>query len=123
MRKDLITSLVLLALGAYVIFEAARMPRFSNLGVNPYTVPGIVPAVLGAVWSEDRFRARLASSASSDLSGRLVLLVPDAAGELRKYGIKDPSSDKSIRDRVDDILDKGGRGWAIIDEMPVVLNA
>lgn len=49
MRRDLITALVLVALGAYVIAESARMPRYTNLGVNPYTVPGIVPAVLGAV--------------------------------------------------------------------------
>lgn len=49
MRKDLITSLVLIAFGAAVVVEAARMPRFGHLGINPYTVPGIVPAFLGAI--------------------------------------------------------------------------
>lgn len=49
MLKDLITSLVLITLGSGVLVEAARMPRFVRLGVNPYTVPGLVPGVLGVV--------------------------------------------------------------------------
>ena len=49
MRKDLITSLVLIAFGVAVVVEALRMPRFDHLGVNPYTIPGIVPAFLGAI--------------------------------------------------------------------------
>jgi putative tricarboxylic transport membrane protein len=48
-RADLITSLVLIALGAGVLAESLRMPRYQELGVNPYTVPGIVPGVLGIV--------------------------------------------------------------------------
>ncbi len=49
MRRDFITSLVLTALGLIVLVESLRMPRFSHLGINPYTVPGIVPGVLGGV--------------------------------------------------------------------------
>lgn len=49
MLKDLITSLVLVALGSGVFVESLRMPRFERLGVNPYTVPGLVPGVLGVV--------------------------------------------------------------------------
>jgi hypothetical protein len=48
-RKDLITSLVLIAFGAGVVAEALRMPRYDHLGINPYTVPGIVPGFLGAI--------------------------------------------------------------------------
>jgi hypothetical protein len=48
-RKDLLTSVVLIALGSGILVEALRMPRFERLGVNPYTVPGIVPGALGAV--------------------------------------------------------------------------
>jgi hypothetical protein len=31
------------------LIEALRMPRFEHLGANPYTVPGIVPGLLGAI--------------------------------------------------------------------------
>ena len=48
-RTDLVTSLILIALGVGVLAESLRMPRYADLGVNPYTVPGIVPGVLGAV--------------------------------------------------------------------------
>ncbi len=45
-RDDLI-ALVLIAFGGFVVWEAARMPRFEHLAVNPYTVPGLVPGFLG----------------------------------------------------------------------------
>jgi hypothetical protein len=48
-RRDLLTSLVLVALGVGVLVESLRMPRFEHLGVNPYTAPGVVPGFLGAV--------------------------------------------------------------------------
>jgi putative tricarboxylic transport membrane protein len=41
-------SLVLVAFGLGVMAEAWRMPRFEHLGVNPYTVPGLVPAFIAA---------------------------------------------------------------------------
>jgi hypothetical protein len=47
--KDLVTSLVLIALGSGVLLEALRMPRFERFNANPYTLPGIVPGVLGIV--------------------------------------------------------------------------
>ena len=49
MLKDLLTSLVLIALGSGVLVESLRMPRYERLGVNPYTVPGLVPGALGIV--------------------------------------------------------------------------
>jgi len=48
-RADLVTGLVLLALGVGVVVESLRMPRFEHLNINPYTVPGLVPGALGAV--------------------------------------------------------------------------
>jgi len=45
--RDDLTALVLIAFGGFVVWEAARMPRFEHLAVNPYTVPGIVPGFLG----------------------------------------------------------------------------
>ena len=48
-RADLVTGLVLLALGLATVVESLRMPRFEHLNINPYTVPGLVPGGLGAV--------------------------------------------------------------------------
>ena len=48
-RADFWTSLVLIALGAAVVAESLRMPRFAELNINPYTVPGLVPGALGAI--------------------------------------------------------------------------
>jgi hypothetical protein len=48
-RADFVTGLVLVALGLAVVVESLRMPRFETLQVNPYTVPGLVPGVLGLV--------------------------------------------------------------------------
>ena len=46
-RRDDLIALVLIAFGGFVVWEAARMPRFEHLAVNPYTVPGLVPGFLG----------------------------------------------------------------------------
>ena len=48
-RTDLGWSIFWLALGALIVFESWRMDRLEHLNVNPYTVPGLVPGVLGAV--------------------------------------------------------------------------
>jgi putative Mn2+ efflux pump MntP len=45
-QRDVPTALVLIVFGSVVAYEAARMPRFGHLAVNPYTVPGIVPGFL-----------------------------------------------------------------------------
>jgi hypothetical protein len=47
--KDFVTSLVLIALGSGVLVEALGMPRYERFNANPYTLPGIVPGVLGIV--------------------------------------------------------------------------
>ncbi len=49
MLRDLLTSLVLIALGSGTLVEALRMPRFERFNANPYTVPGLVPGLLGVV--------------------------------------------------------------------------
>jgi len=46
-RADFVFSIVLTAFGVGVIVESLRLPRLENLDVNPYTVPGIVPGILG----------------------------------------------------------------------------
>ncbi|MGH6904364.1 MAG: tripartite tricarboxylate transporter TctB family protein [Geminicoccaceae bacterium] len=48
-RADLVTGLIFVALGLAVVVECLRMPRFAELNVDPYTVPGLVPGILGAI--------------------------------------------------------------------------
>ena len=43
------SALVLLALGVGTVYESWRMPRLEERGVQPYTVPGLVPGLLGVV--------------------------------------------------------------------------
>jgi hypothetical protein len=50
-KADFVTGLIFVALGVAVVVECLRMPRFEDLDVNPYTVPGLVPGVLGAIIS------------------------------------------------------------------------
>jgi len=48
-RADFFTSVVLILVGLGALVESARMPRFENLNIEPYTVPGIVPGILGFI--------------------------------------------------------------------------
>jgi putative tricarboxylic transport membrane protein len=48
-KADLVTSLLLIGLGSGAVIESWRMPRLEELAINPYTVPGIVPGLLGAI--------------------------------------------------------------------------
>lgn len=47
-RADLVTSVVLMALGLATVVESWRMPRFKDVGAEPWSAPGVVPAMLGA---------------------------------------------------------------------------
>lgn len=82
-RADFFTSLVLIAFGLGVFAEALRMPRYENLGVNPYTAPGVVPGILGLtltlfglIMLVRAWRQRAAGVAAqpADTSGRRLLL-------------------------------------------------
>jgi len=48
-KADFVTGLAFVALGLAALVESLRMPRFEHLGVNPYSVPGVVPGALGVV--------------------------------------------------------------------------
>lgn len=48
-RADLITSIVLMAIGLGAALESWRMPRLQQLGVSIYSAPGVVPFLLGIV--------------------------------------------------------------------------
>jgi hypothetical protein len=47
-RADLFWALAWIVLGAAILIESVRMDRLEKLGINPYTVPGLVPGLLGA---------------------------------------------------------------------------
>jgi hypothetical protein len=48
-KADFYTSIVFVLLGLATAFESYRMPRLENQGVNPYSVPGLVPGILGVI--------------------------------------------------------------------------
>jgi hypothetical protein len=48
-RADFLAGLVFVLLGLAVVFASLEMPRFEERDVNPYTAPGLVPGVLGAI--------------------------------------------------------------------------
>lgn len=48
-KADFVTALVLIALGIGAAVESWRMPRLEERGVQIYSVPGIVPGLLGLV--------------------------------------------------------------------------
>ena len=48
-KADFVAGLAFVALGLAALVESLRMPRFEHLGVNPYSVPGVVPGALGVV--------------------------------------------------------------------------
>lgn len=46
-RADLIGAALWVALGAAIVFASWTMDRLAQLNINPYTVPGLVPGLLG----------------------------------------------------------------------------
>ena len=79
-KADFVTGLVFVALGLAVVVECLRMPRFEDLNVNPYTVPGMVPGMLGAIILV--LGAVLFLRAARAGGGRVTELAPDAAPAL-----------------------------------------
>ncbi|WP_422479399.1 tripartite tricarboxylate transporter TctB family protein [Pleomorphochaeta sp. DL1XJH-081] len=48
-KADFITSIILMVFSAFVLIESIRMPRLEHRNINPYSIPGLVPAVLGVI--------------------------------------------------------------------------
>lgn len=47
-RADLIVGFAFALLGLLVVVEAWRMPTLAELGVEPWSAPGVAPALIGA---------------------------------------------------------------------------
>ncbi|MBK5958852.1 hypothetical protein CCR97_11625 [Rhodoplanes elegans] len=48
-RADLITGVILVVFGVAAFAESWGMPRLEERSINPWTAPGLVPGLLGAV--------------------------------------------------------------------------
>ena len=48
-KADFVTSIGLSSFGLAILIMSIQMPRYESLGVNPYSVPGIVPGLLGLI--------------------------------------------------------------------------
>ena len=48
-KKDFITSVVLIAFSLSVIVSAYTMPRLERRGIDPFSAPGVVPGMIGLI--------------------------------------------------------------------------
>ena len=48
-KADFVVSILLMLFSLWIIAHALQMPRFEDVGANPFSVPGIVPGLLGTV--------------------------------------------------------------------------
>ena len=48
-KADFLASIPLIAFGVWIVVHAFHMPRFEEFGANPFSVPGIVPGILGSI--------------------------------------------------------------------------
>jgi len=48
-KADFVVSILLMAFGLWIVLHSWHMPRFEELGANPFSAPGIVPGLLGTI--------------------------------------------------------------------------
>jgi putative tricarboxylic transport membrane protein len=48
-KADFAASIILMAFGTWIVVHSINMPRFKEFGANPFSVPGIVPGILGTI--------------------------------------------------------------------------
>lgn len=48
-KADFVVSILLMLFSVWIVAHSLQMPRFEDLGANPFSVPGIVPGLLGTV--------------------------------------------------------------------------
>ncbi len=48
-RKDFITSIILITFSVSVIVMSYEMPRLERRGIDPFSAPGVVPGMIGIV--------------------------------------------------------------------------
>lgn len=78
-RADLITGIILVVFGLAVLAESIGMPRLEERRINPWTVPGLVPAMLGIVLAALGAAVALRSALGGALRPRAQLSVEESA--------------------------------------------
>ena len=48
-KADFVVSIILMSFGIWIMIHSYHMPRFEELGADPFSVPGIVPGILGLI--------------------------------------------------------------------------
>ena len=48
-KKDFITSIVLIAFSVSVVVSSYTMPRLERRGIDPFSAPGVVPGMIGGI--------------------------------------------------------------------------
>lgn len=48
-KADFVSAIVLIGFALAIVVESLRMDRLEGLNINPYTVPGLVPGMLGGL--------------------------------------------------------------------------
>lgn len=48
-KKDFITSIVLIAFSLSIIISSYTMPRLERRGIDPFSAPGVVPGMVGLI--------------------------------------------------------------------------
>jgi hypothetical protein len=81
-RADLITGVILVVFGLAALAESYGMPRLEERNINPWTVPGMVPGMLGIIIA---------------LLGAILALRSLAAGALHPRSIVLSSEDETER--------------------------
>lgn len=86
-RADLIGGVAWMALGLAILVASLRMDRLENQGVNPYTVPGLLPGLLGIAmmilggllairaWRTGGFGRSAAAGGGTAMRNRLLLVL------------------------------------------------
>jgi hypothetical protein len=82
-RADLITGVILVVFGLAALAESYGMPRLEERNINPWTVPGMVPGLLGIVIALLGSILALRSVAAGAFHPRRVVLSPEDAAEAK----------------------------------------
>jgi putative tricarboxylic transport membrane protein len=82
-RADLITGVVLVAFGLAALAESYGMPRLQERSINPWTIPGLVPGLLGIIIAILGAVLALRSVFAGALRPRHVVLTEEEALEAR----------------------------------------
>ena len=81
-KKDFITSIVLIAFSLSVIVSSYTMPRLERRGIDPFSAPGVVPGMIGIIL----FALALVLFIRSARQGGYLILLPRSGLERGRRG-------------------------------------